>query len=202
MKVALYSRVSTIEQEPDNQLFRLRAWAEASGWEVASEYVDVASGADPHRPAMGRMLADAKAHAFDAVLAVKIDRLARSMTNLLNVMQRLDSYGVAVRMLDQDIDTTSAQGRLLLIMLAAFAEFKRELIRERTRDGLARARAQGHMSGRPRRELTAYQLQKARDLVAADPNISPTALASHFAGISRKTAVRLFIEAGIIPPSK
>lgn len=200
MRAAIYSRVSTSDQDNDNQLIRLRAWAEASGWEVYGEYVDVASGADQHRPALDRMLADAKARRVDVVLAVKIDRLARSVVNLQKVMERLDSYGVAVRMLDQDIDTSSAQGRLMFTLLGAFAEFERELIRERTRDGLARARAQGRTLGRPRRELSPYQINKAREIIAENPDISPTALAEQFAGISPKTLIRLLREAGIIPP--
>lgn len=199
-RVAIYSRVSTADQDNDNQLLRLRSWAEANGWEVYGEYIDIASGADQHRPSLDKMLADAKARRIDMVVAVKIDRLARSMSNLQKVMERLDSYGVAVRMLDQDIDTSSAQGRLLFTVLGAFAEFERELIRERTRDGLARARAQGRTLGRPRRELSAYQIDKAREIIAENPEISPTALAERFDGISPKTLIRLLREAGIIPP--
>lgn len=173
-RVAIYSRVSTADQDNDNQLLRLRSWAEANGWEVYGEYIDIASGADQHRPALDKMLADAKARRIDMVVAVKIDRLARSMSNLQKVMERLDSYSVAVRMLDQDIDTSSAQGRLLFTVLGAFAEFERE--------------------------LSAYQIDKAREIIAENPEISPTALAERFDGISPKTLIRLLREAGIIPP--
>ena len=100
MVAALYARVSTPEQDPQNQLLRLRQYADAKGW-IASEYIDVASGGNPRRPGLDALLNDCKKRGIDVVVATKIDRLARSIVNLLNVIQQLDKWGVQVVFLDQ-----------------------------------------------------------------------------------------------------
>lgn len=168
------------------------------GYEIAGQYVDIASGADQRRPALDDLLKDAKAGRFDKILCTKIDRLARSITNLLYIMESLDRWGVGVEFLDQPIDTGTASGRMMLTVLGALAEFERELIRDRTRDGLARAAAQGHPPGRPPRTLTDYQKAKAREILEKDPGISLTKLSAHFIGISRQTLTKLLRKEGII----
>jgi DNA invertase Pin-like site-specific DNA recombinase len=151
MKVALYARVSKADesQDPDNQLMRLIAYANERDWTITGRYVDMASGADDNRPELDRMMADARARRFGLVLCVKVDRLARSVTSLYRILSELDARGVRFECTDQAISTNSPTGKLLLSILAGVAEFERELIRDRTRAGLARARAQGKTLGRP-----------------------------------------------------
>lgn len=196
--VCLYARVSTDKQETDNQLIRLREVAKNRDWDVYDEYVDIASGRNPRRPALDRMMEDAKHHKFDKIIAVKIDRLARSVTNLCKVMNDLDSWGIGVEFLDQPIDTSTPTGKLTLTILGAIAEFERELIVERTQDGLERARKEGKTLGRSKVVLSDYQLAKARMILTDNPNISMNKLSQHFNGISRNTLIKCLKEEGLI----
>jgi DNA invertase Pin-like site-specific DNA recombinase len=151
LKVALYARVSRHDkdQNPENQLIKLRSFAERHQWVIYREYVDYASGAKPSRPQFDEMLRDARARQFDIILIVRIDRLARSTRHLLNVLESLQGFGVDLVCTDQEIDTKSPAGKLLFTILGAVSELELDLIRERTKDGLARARAQGKRLGRP-----------------------------------------------------
>lgn len=150
-RAALYARVSTADQEPANQLLPLQAFAEARGWTV-TEYVDHGvSGARDRRPALDALLGTARARRVDIVVVTKLDRLARSTRHLVNVSAELQALGVDLVVTEQAIDTTTPTGRLLFHVLAAIAEFERDLIRERVVAGLRRARAQGRRLGRPRR---------------------------------------------------
>lgn len=198
MIVALYARVSTDGQDPDNQMFRLREVAAARGYVVYGEYIDVASGACSKRPQLDRMLADAKAGKFRKIMAVKLDRLARSVINLTTIMQQLEEWGIQVEFLDQPIDTSTPSGRMTTIILAAVAEFERELIRDRTKDGQARARSQGRSIGRPGKELSDYQREKIRRILEEEPDISNYRLAQQFEGIDRKTLIKLAREEGLL----
>jgi DNA invertase Pin-like site-specific DNA recombinase len=117
-------------------------------YEVVSKFVDKASGADARRPALDQMLRAAKAHRFSLILVTKVDRIARSVPNLYAMLTDLESRGVKFECSDQDISTNSPTGKLLLAILAGVAEFERELIVDRTKAGLARARAQGKRLGR------------------------------------------------------
>lgn len=197
--VALYARVSTDKQTTDNQILRLNDWAERSGWEVYDRYIDVASGKLARRPAIDRMLSDAKAHYFNLVVAVKLDRLGRSVVNLRSVVEELTGYGVQIKMLDQDIDTTTASGRFMLTILSAVAELERELISERTKDGLARAEKEGKKIGRKKAELSEYQINKAKQILAEDPNISQRKLAEQFDGIGRRQLIECLTTLGLWP---
>lgn len=198
MIVAIYARVSTSTQTVDNQIYRLSKYAEERGWIIGEIFCDVASGADPKRPQLDAMIEAARLCKFDMILCTKIDRLARSMINLLDVMQRLDTYRVRVFFLDQPIDTSQATGRMVFSILGALAEFERELIRDRTNAGLERARAQGKVSGRPRKALSAYQLAKAMRILEEQPHISQRKLAEQFDGIAPKTLIKLLKEEGIM----
>lgn len=201
MKVALYARVSTDKQTVDNQLIRLREFAKAHDYEITGEYTDVISGASAHRPSLDQLLKDAKFKKFDIVLAVKLDRLGRSVINLQNVLKELDSYGVRIKMLDQDIDTTTSSGRLMFTLLGAMAEFERDVITERIHDGIERAQKIGTKSGKPigreSKQLSEYQIEKARKLIEENPNISANKLSSNFVGISRNTLISKLTELGI-----
>ncbi len=149
LKVGLYARVSTKDQHADIQLIALVAYAKSRGFKVADKYVDVASGAKERRPALDRMLADARRRRLDAIACVKLDRLARSVRHLTNMATEFEALDVSLMVLDQGIDTTTPAGRLLFHTLAAIAEFERDLIRERTRAGMMAARKRGKRLGRP-----------------------------------------------------
>lgn len=198
MIVALYARVSTDGQDTDNQVSRLKEVAHLRGYIVHTIYVDHASGADPKRPELDKMMKSARYHEIDKILCTKLDRLARSTINLLGLMQELDSYKVSVEFLDQPIDTGTAAGRMMITVLGAMAEFERELIRDRTNDGLRRAAAAGKTGGRPKRQLSAYQIQKAQAILAEHPDISMLELSKSFNGISRPTLVKCLREEGIL----
>ena len=151
MKVALYARVSRQDkgQTNENQLLKLRAFAAGRGYEVVAEYADEASGASPSRPGLEKLSKDAYGHRFDVVLVVRLDRLARSTRHLLNLLSDFHGFGVDLICSDQEIDTKSPAGRLLFTVLGAVSEIELDLIRERTKDGLERAKAQGKRLGRP-----------------------------------------------------
>jgi len=149
MRCGLYSRVSTRDQDNEVQLIQIRQWVAAHGWTVSHEYTDTISGAKFTRKGMDAMLQDAKAGRFDMLVVWKLDRLGRSVSHLLALLDELRGYGVGFAATSQGIDTTTAGGRMLLGFLAVIAEFERELIIERTAAGLERARANGVRLGRP-----------------------------------------------------
>ncbi len=150
-KVGLYTRVSRYDkdQNPENQLIKLREFAAGHGWEIVKIYIDHASGAKTSRTGFDQMLKDARARRFSAILIVRIDRLARSTRHLLNIVDDLTKRGVELICTDQEIDTTTPSGKLLFTVLGAVSEMELDLIRERTKDGLARAVADGKRLGRP-----------------------------------------------------
>ena len=153
MKVALYARVSTSDkdQDPETQMMALRDYCQAQGWEVVSEYVDQASARDlVHRTAWRQLLDDAARRRFKAVVVFKLDRAFRSVKDMHDTLAAWDAVGVAFRSMREQFDTTTAVGRLLLNLLAAVAEFELEMIRERVKAGMDRARRQGKRIGRPR----------------------------------------------------
>ena len=148
-RVGIYARVSTDDQHPENQIQRLREVCDHRGWEVVGEYMDVISGAEESRPELDRMIKDARLGRMDAVLVTKIDRLGRSLVHFLQLTQEFQRLGVDIIAIDQEIDTGGPTGRLIWAILGAIAEFERELIRERTKEGLERAKREGKRIGRP-----------------------------------------------------
>jgi len=163
-KVALYARVSTHDkdQDPENQLMKLRSFSESHGWAVYGEYPDERSGADASRPQLDKMLRYARGHAFDAIVIVRLDRIGRSVRNLLNLIDELERSNVKLICTDQEINTSSPGGKLLFTLLGAISEFELELIRDRTKDGLARARAQGKRLGRPPNAIPTERILELR----------------------------------------
>jgi len=163
LKVALYARVSTADkdQNPETQLCILREYATNHSWEIYKEYVDYASGGFLFRPALDQLMKDASAHRFSAVLVLRIDRFGRSLLNFLLLLKELDKHGI--RFLTSDgIDTSDPQKRFLMHVLGAAAEFERELISQRTKEGLARLKKEGAQLGRPRVEVDEQQVKQYR----------------------------------------
>jgi DNA invertase Pin-like site-specific DNA recombinase len=152
-RVAIYLRVSTDKQTTNNQRRELEAVAERSGWEVVKVYQDAgisgAKGRDK-RPGLDAMMKAVNAKEFDMVASWSVDRLGRSLTDLLSILQGLHDKGVGLFLHQQGLDTTTSAGKAKFQMLGVFAEFERGIIRERVNAGLARARANGVKLGRRR----------------------------------------------------
>lgn len=150
MRVALYGRVSTAEQNAAMQIDELRAYCVRRQWEIVEEFIDAGvSGSKESRPALNRLLVDAKRRKFDTVLVYRYDRFARSLRQLVNALAEFDALGIHFVSLHEGVDTSTPNGRLVFGIFASIAEFERELIRGRVRSGLAAARARGKRLGRP-----------------------------------------------------
>jgi DNA invertase Pin-like site-specific DNA recombinase len=152
-KVAIYARVSTDGQTSENQLLELRAVADRNGWVVVDEYVDHAiSGAKgrDQRPALDAMLTASVRKDFDIVMAWSVDRLGRSLQHLVSFLGEIHAKGVDLYLHQQGLDTSTPAGKAMFQMLGVFSEFEREMIRDRVKSGLARAKAKGRVGGRPR----------------------------------------------------
>jgi DNA invertase Pin-like site-specific DNA recombinase len=187
-RAAIYARVSTFDQEPENQLAEVRRYTEARGW-TAREYVDRGvSGAKDRRPALDTLIEDARRRRFDVLVVWRLDRLGRNLRHLILLLDELQAVGVAFVSLTEGIDATTPTGRLQLHVLAAIAEFERARIVERVRAGLARARAQGKRLGRPRRA----------PLPAAVPRGLTVREAATAWGVSKSTAAR-WLASGLLP---
>lgn len=151
-----YARISTADQSPDMQSEALRT----AGCERI--YVETASGANPKRPELARALDVMRSG--DTLTVWKLDRLARSLPDLIQLGAQIEARGAHLVSLTDNIDTTSAGGRLLFHLLGAIAGFERDLIRERTNAGLAEARRKGRIGGRPK-AMTERDLKAARALI-------------------------------------
>jgi DNA invertase Pin-like site-specific DNA recombinase len=147
--VAVYVRVSQLDQSPENQLNELRRYVAARGWESTEFIEHGVSGAKDKRPELDRMLSAVRRKRFDAVVAWKLDRLGRSMRHLILLLDELRALEVGLVTLGEGLDTTTPAGRMAFGIFASVAEFERERLRERTLLGLDRARAQGKRLGRP-----------------------------------------------------
>ncbi len=167
MKCAIYARVSTTDQSCEAQLLEVRAYCLSKGWTVIEEISDVISGSKSEREGLGRLLAGVRAGKYDAVCAVKLDRMARSLVHFGQMVEIFLRHGVALILTSQGIDTSKSNpcGKFQQNILAAVAEFERDLIRERTRAGLAVAKANGTQLGRPSPNLATPGLQK--EIIAA-----------------------------------
>jgi DNA invertase Pin-like site-specific DNA recombinase len=150
-RVAIYLRVSTSKQDTENQLRELSAVADRSGWDIWKVYEDAgisgAKGRDK-RPGLEAMMKAVNAKQFDMVATWSVDRLGRSLTDLLGILQDLQEKGVDLFLHQQGLDTSTTAGKAMFQMLGVFAEFERGIIRERVNAGLARARAKGTKLGR------------------------------------------------------
>src|SRR5882672_9517856 len=150
-KVAIYLRVSTDSQTTQNQRRELEAVAARSGWQIVKVYEDAgisgAKGRDK-RPGLDAMMKAVNAKEFQMVAAWSVDRLGRSLTDLLAILQALHDKGVDLFLHQQGLDTSTTAGRAMFQMLGVFAEFERGIIRERVNAGLARAKAKGTKLGR------------------------------------------------------
>jgi len=147
-RAALYMRVSTVDQHPETQLLDLRQMAAQRNLEIVQEYVDRISGVKAKRPGLDQMMTDARHGRFDVVLVWASDRIARSVKHFLEVLDELNRLGVEYISLRENIDTGGPLGRAIVIIIGAVAELERNLIIERVRAGMRRARLEGQHIGR------------------------------------------------------
>lgn len=153
--------------------------------EITGEYVDSGvSGSKDSRPALNRLMADAHAHRFDAVLVWKIDRFGRSLKHLVNALADLAALGVAFVSLRDSLDLSTPSGRLMFQIIGAMAEFERALIQERVKAGLRNAKAKGKRIGRPRVVVDAVTICRLREQGCSWAQITATT------GASKGTAQR------------
>lgn len=184
-----YARVSTQDQNPQLQLDAL------AGASCEQVFRETATGTFRERPELSACLRTLRKG--DAMVVWKLDRLARSLKDLVEIIHDLNQRGVGFRSLTESIDTTSSGGRLVFHIFGALAEFEHSLIRERTMAGLAAARARGRKGGR-KPALSATDVRKAAAMLS-DPKITKAEVAKHF-GVSRVTLNAALARAGIADP--
>ena len=143
MKVAIYCRVSTSEQDADKQEYICREYCERNGYEISYIYKDTISGTTSSRPSFNQLLEDMRHYKFDTVMVTRLDRMGRSLQHLLSLFQEFNRKGVKFIAVTQNIDTSTAAGTMQMQIMGAFAEFERTLISERTKEGLRRAKGVG-----------------------------------------------------------
>ncbi len=192
MRIAIYSRVSTDKQDVENQVRQLRAFAATQNWEVVREYVDIASGKSGDREEFKNLFADASRRKFDTVLFWSCDRFSREgVLETLQHFQRLTSYGVGYRSFtEQYLDSCGMFRDAVIGILAVIAKQERVRLSERTLAGLARARSQGRVGGRPR---AVCDLKRLRVLRTQGKSLA--AIGKEL-GLSKMTVSRLLAEKG------
>ena len=168
MRAAIYARVSTTDQTNTIQVRELTEYVERRGWQVSSVYEDQMSGAQASRPGLNQLMADARLRKFDAVLVLKLDRFGRSLVHCVGAIQELQALGIRFIAISQGLDTDQSNptSQLLMHILAAVAQFERELIHERVSAGMRAAKTHGTKTGnaigRPRRVFDRAEVVRLR----------------------------------------
>jgi len=195
-RAALYVRVSTVDQHPETQLHDLRQFAAQRGLQIVQEYVDHGfCGARARRPALDRMMEDARRHRFDVLLVWSCDRLARSTKHLLQTLDELSGFGIQFLSQREAIDTEGPLGRAIIVIVSAMAELERCIIIERVRAGMRRARLEGRQIGRARLDVNREQVVHDRR-----SGMSLTHVAKKH-GISRASVCRITKQSALTPAS-
>jgi DNA invertase Pin-like site-specific DNA recombinase len=147
-RAALYMRVSTLDQHPETQLYDLHEMARQRGYQIVEEFTDRISGAKARRPGLDSMMRDARRGRFDVVLVWASDRIARSVKHFLEILDELNRLNVEFISFREQIDTAGPLGRAIVVIIGAVAELERNLIIERVRAGMRRAKLEGRHIGR------------------------------------------------------
>jgi DNA invertase Pin-like site-specific DNA recombinase len=147
-RAALYMRVSSLDQHPETQLYDLRQMAQQRGYQIVEEYTDRISGAKARRPGLDAMMRDARRGRFEIVLVWASDRIARSVKHFLDVLDELNRLNIEFVSFREQIDTGGPLGRAVVVIIGAIAELERNLIIERVRAGMRRAKLEGRHIGR------------------------------------------------------
>ncbi len=149
-RVAIYARVSTTDQSTDSQLLDLRRYVSERGWTIFNEYCDNGiSGTKDSRPALNELMNDAKKRRFDVVLVWRFDRFARSTRHLINALEEFKNLRIDFVSYQENIDTSSPLGSAIFTIISAVAQLEKDIIAERVKAGLRRAKASGRKLGRP-----------------------------------------------------
>ena len=148
-RAAVYIRVSTNEQNPDLQKHELPEYCDRRGWQAVDTYIDTVSGRKDRRPALDRLMADAKRRKFDVVVVWRFDRFARSTSHLLRALEDFSALGIDFVSITESIDTSTPTGKMVFTVLGAVAELERSIIRERVIAGQRAAKRRGVKFGRP-----------------------------------------------------
>src|ERR1700723_978605 len=163
-RAALYLRVSAVDQNPETQALDLRQFAVQRGLEIVQTYTDHGvSGTKARRPALDKMMEDARRHRFDVLVVWSCDRLARSTKHLLQVLDELNGFGIQFLSQREAIDTDGALGRAIIVIVSAIAELERSLIVERVRAGMRRAKLEGRRIGRAPLQVNRALLLRDRE---------------------------------------
>ncbi len=150
-RIAIYARVSTSDQSTESQLLDLRRYTRERSWTIFKEYVDEGiSGTKDSRPALNELMNDAKKRRFDVVLVWRFDRFARSTKHLILALEEFKNLGVDFVSFQENIDTSSPLGSAIFTIISAVAQLERDIIAERVKAGLRRAKENGKKLGRPR----------------------------------------------------
>jgi DNA invertase Pin-like site-specific DNA recombinase len=204
-KAAIYVRVSTPDQHVESQLYDLRQLATQRGLEVVREYADRGiSGVKARRPGLDALMADAGCRKFSVVLVAAFDRIARSTRNFLHIIDELNSLEIEFISRRENIDTSGPMGRLFMTLISSIAELESDLIRERVRAGMRRAKLEGRQIGRARldvdREQVVHDRQSGMSLtqVAKRHNISRASVCRMVKESSEISHPAAFINAGEI----
>jgi len=181
-RVALYARVSTTDQSTDSQLLDLRRYVRERGWDVYKEYVDEGiSGTKDSRPALNELMNAAKKRRFDVVLVWRFDRFARSTKHLILALEEFKNLGIDFVSYQENIDTSSPLGSAIFTIISAVAQLERDIIAERVKAGLRRAKENGKKLGRPRASVDTEKIHRLRS-----KGLSLRAIAKE-TGVSRTT---------------
>jgi len=157
-RAVLYVRVSTPDQSIEPQLLDLRQMAAARGYEIMREYSDKLSGTKSKRPGLDALLADAQRHRFDVVMVWAFDRMARSVRHFLEVLDELNHLNIEFVSFRESVDTSGPLGRAMVVIVGAIAELERNLIVERVKAGMRRAKLDGRQIGRSRLDVNREQV--------------------------------------------
>ncbi len=181
-RVALYARVSTTDQSTDSQLLDLRRYVRERGWDIFREYVDEGiSGTKDSRPALNELMNGAKKRRFDVVLVWRFDRFARSTKHLILALEEFKNLGIDFVSYQENIDTSSPLGSAIFTIISAVAQLERDIIAERVKAGLRRAKENGKKLGRPRASVDVEKIHSLRS-----KGLSLRAIAKE-TGVSRTT---------------
>jgi DNA invertase Pin-like site-specific DNA recombinase len=192
-RAALYMRVSSLDQHPESQLYDLRQMAAQRGYDIVHEYTDRISGAKARRPGLDDLMRDARRGRFDVVLVWASDRIARSVRHFLEVLDELNRLNIEFVSFREQIDTGGPLGRAIVVIIGAIAELERNLIVERVRAGMRRARLEGRHIGRRPLELDRAAIRRDRQHGQSLGQIAK----AH--GISRATVHRIIHEPASTP---
>jgi DNA invertase Pin-like site-specific DNA recombinase len=191
MRAAVYARVSTHDQQTlGMQVDAMKSYVEDRGWRLARRVEDVGSGAKD-RPGRGSLLKASRRREIDVIVVWRLDRWGRSVADLMTTLRELTELGVGFVSLTEALDLTTPSGRAMAGMLAIFAEFEREILRERARAGIAQARKEGRPHGRPRTaSLKADEVLRLKAERVSHPEIARRL------GIGRTSVRRILRAAG------